>query len=713
MDFSPAVGILHSFTPRGSPSPPAVSGDDGFNKLPNLFLEQYLHTPQKTVSIMKEPKFILRLRTIITSAVARIDPVTILISCLGILIAYYVGIYATGKIHSASRWMGAMLSCTAVVTVLQIPTYKEALLPAWMRVFGTFLGALIAYIYLKLLPFSVVGMLLTVFILEALCMLLNIYNNGRIATITLVIIMLVSQMPGEISPASNALLRFFESAVGVGVGVALRWVIERWQRVRQRWLHRGQNEDGTPLNMDTMPLRLGHFRVLLVASMGQFIGGALATLVGVVIPLMQILSNASLSPLMQGVLASMSLTGIMVGSIIIGRWSDKRGYLRYLRLSPALILLGAILAIASTNHILLSIALFIMGFGVGGGYSLDSDYISEIMPRRWRLFMVGVAKATSAVGNIIIAFVCFYILKHWTTSDHWNGLFILIALLAIVMLLGSIRFEQSPAWLLSQGKIEEAQHAVRYFLGQDVEIGEITEKASSSAQGGWQNMLRGENLRRTLFCGVPWACEGYAVYGVGVFLPVLIMALGLSHGEIGTIAHTTSSVELTAYINLFVAAGFILGLLIVRRSSHTRQQTWGFLLSAIGLTLLIIGYIFHLPHWTIIVGLIIFFLFLNAGPHLITFILPPQIYPIADRGAGAGLAAAMGKAGAIAGVFTIPLLKSWGGVELVMAVTLALQLLGAAVTATLGKMLLPQGSHPWHFKAINSSEDDASEPTTN
>ena len=28
MDFSPAVGILPSFSPRGSPTPPAVSGDD-------------------------------------------------------------------------------------------------------------------------------------------------------------------------------------------------------------------------------------------------------------------------------------------------------------------------------------------------------------------------------------------------------------------------------------------------------------------------------------------------------------------------------------------------------------------------------------------------------------------------------------------------------------------------------------------------------------
>lgn len=634
---------------------------------------------------MKEPKFILRLRTIITSAVARIDPVTILISCVGILIAYYVGIYATGHIHSDTRWMGAMLSCTAVVTVLQIPTYKEALRPAWLRVFGTFLGALIAYIYLKLLPFSVVGMLVTVFILEALCMLLDIYNNGRIATITLVIIMLVSQMPGEIPPAANSLLRFFESAVGVGVGVALRWVIERWRSVRQRWMHRGERPDGKSLNMDDMPLRLGHFRVLVVASLGQVTGAALSTLIGVVIPLMQILLHTTLPPLKQALLASMSLMGIMVGSILIGRWSDRRGYLRYMRLSPALILLGAIIAISSTNSTVMMIALFVMGFGIGGGYSLDSDYVSEIMPRRWRLFMVGVVKASSAVGNVVMAFVCYYILGHWTTADHWNGMFLLVALMAVVMLLSAIRFEQSPGWLLSQGRREEAERAARYFLGQDVELGEVA--ATTEGVSVW-SLFRGESLRRTILCGLPWACEGYAVYGVGVFLPVLIMSLGLGRGEAGTIAHATSSVHLAAYVNLFVAAGFAAGLMAIRRSFNLRQQSVGFVVAALGLVLLMVGYALHLPRWTMIAGLALFELFINAGPHLMTFILPSQVYPIAERGAGAGVAAAAGKAGAVAGVFTIPLLLGWGGAEMVMAVTLALQLLGAAVTATLGRELL-------------------------
>lgn len=183
---------------------------------------------------MKEPKMIYRLRTSMQTAFARVHPFVLLLSCVGIALAYYVGAYATGQIHAASRWMGALLSCTSLVTVLQIPSYRESIRPALMRVFGTLLGAVIAYIYLIIFPFSVLGMLAATFILEAICMLLNIYNNGRIATITLLTIMLVSQMSPDADPATNCLLRFFESAVGAGVGIGFRWTIERWQRWRHK-----------------------------------------------------------------------------------------------------------------------------------------------------------------------------------------------------------------------------------------------------------------------------------------------------------------------------------------------------------------------------------------------------------------------------------------------------------------------------------------------
>jgi hypothetical protein len=338
------------------------------------------------------------------------------------------------------------------------------------------------------------------------------------------------------------------------------------------------------------------------------------------------------------------------------------------------------------------------------------------MPRRWRLFMVGAAKATSALGNLTMALACFYILLHWQDKNHWNGLFLLVALLAVVMITSSVRFEQSPGWLLARGRREEAEHSVRYFLGQDVEVGEISSRNQATELGrfSWRQMLGGDNLGRAILCGVPWACEGYGVYGVGVFMPTLIMALGIGQGAQGGIGHITSSVELSALVNVFVLVGFVLGLWRLRRSSHIGQQSLGFMLCAVGLAVIITGYTLHLASWVLIVGLIIFEIFLNAGPHLITFVLPPQIYPISERSAGAGLAAAMGKAGAIAGVVTTPLILKWGGVDAVLAVTLALQLVGAFVTASLGKGILGEGSRQWLFRRADSSfADESSNEATN
>ncbi|WP_297448990.1 MFS transporter [uncultured Alistipes sp.] len=631
------------------------------------------------------------IRRLVSNTMSRIHPFVLLVSCMGILLAYLTGMYVTGTLHAPSRWMGAMLACTSVVVVLQSPGYKESLRPGLMRVLGTFLGALIAYLYLSLLPFSVVGMLVSVFVLEMICMWLNIYNNGRIATITLLIILLVSQMNSHVDPAMNCMLRFFESVAGVGVGIGLLWVIERWNRFRQRLLRMGENKDGKPVEMDTMPLRWGHFKVLIVASLGQVTGAGLATLVGIVLPMIQLVRHPGLSSLAQGAVAATSLVGIMVGSVVFGAWSDRRGYLLFFRLCPAIILAASLFAFFSDNLPSLVVALFLMGMGIGGGYSLDSDYISEIMPRRWRLLMVGVAKASSSVGNVLVALVCVYLLDLWRDAVHWNGLLLLISALAVIMLLCRVRFAQSPGWLLAHGRTAEAQRAVRYFLGSDVVTGELNARSAQkeTPKVSWSGLFRRDNLSKVIFSGVPWACEGLGVYGIGVFMPVLIMSLGLGSAAEGPLGHIASSVRLSAYINLFVLAGFVLGLFLVNRWYHVRTQTWGFLLCAAGMGLLLAGHEFHWPVWVSLAGFMVFELFLNAGPHLMTFIIPPQIYPVSERGAGAGLAAAFGKLGAVIGVLFIPMLLKWGGMTAVLSVTIAVQLVGAAVTAFVGRRVLP------------------------
>lgn len=454
------------------------------------------------------------------------------------------------------------------------------------------------------------------------------------------------------------------------------------------------NEDSVKnvqINMATMPLCWGHLKVVISGSMGQLIGQGLATLISVVIPMVQLVSHPQLSAGMQGILGCISLIGIMIGAFVFGKLSDKYGYLLFFRLCPFLLVLSSGTAYFFHSLPVLLICLFIMGFSIGGEYSLDSDYISEIMPDKWKIFMVGVAKASSSVGNILVAVLCFFIVRTWHTATNWPELLFIITGLGGLTLATRIHFAQSPGWLMSKGKVKEAEKSVKYFLGNNVTmlVPETKTTSTDAPKDSFKTFLS-KNIKQVIFTGVPWACEGLGVYGIGIFMPTLVMALGIGglSDEASPLSHIVNSVEITIWLSVVMLVGFVIGLLIVRRFSHVKIQTYGFLFCAAGLLLLLVSYKFGWASWIAITGFMMFELFLNAGPHLITFILPSQIYPVADRGTGNGIAASIGKSGAVIGTFFIPVIMRWGGCTLTLAVTIAIMVIGGLITAVLGNKIM-------------------------
>lgn len=444
------------------------------------------------------------------------------------------------------------------------------------------------------------------------------------------------------------------------------------------------------VTIDNAPLTWRHYYITAVASLGQLIGTGLATLVSVIIPLYQIISRPELSSFMQGLVGAMDLIGIMVGSTILGKLSDRFGYLLFFRLCPAIICGAAIIALLFPSLSVLIICLFFMGFGIGGEYSLDSNYISQLMPTKWTFMMVGAAKAASAFGNIGVALVCFLVVDDWTNAALWPRLMWIMVVVSGLMIFLRIRWWESPKWLIDKGNLTQAEKDTRHFLGQDVNIAkeDITGKETVTAEtaelehpksrpGFWRR-----NWKNVIFTGVPWACEGLGVYGIGVFLPILVMALGLEHVSRGEtpIMHVDSSVEITLWISCIILPGFVLGLALINKIRPERIQWGGFLLSALFLLVLLLAYEHHWAKWISILAFMAFEMFLNMGPHLITFVLPPKVYPVADRGLGSGIAASLGKVGAVLGVFFIPVLLDAGGSKLVLIVSIIVMIVGGAVT---------------------------------
>ncbi len=144
---------------------------------------------------------------------------------IGVLLSYFLGSFLTFHLHEKTGYIGAMLACTSCIVVLQIGSLQDSLKLAWLRVIGTFLGAVMAIIYLLLFPFSVFGMIIAIFILDLICMMLRVPDNGKVASITLVVILIVSHYTAGLNPFLNGALRFFEAAVGTSIGIVMVWLM--------------------------------------------------------------------------------------------------------------------------------------------------------------------------------------------------------------------------------------------------------------------------------------------------------------------------------------------------------------------------------------------------------------------------------------------------------------------------------------------------------
>ena len=134
------------------------------------------------------------------------------------LAAYLAGVYFTSSFHGRSSIIGGLWCVISGIVVLQA-TSRDAWQSAVLRVLGTLIGATIGGFYLHLFPFSTIGMAVSVGLTVLFCQALNVPDHGRLAAITVALIIVISSGNPELSPFANAALRFSESVIGAGIAV--------------------------------------------------------------------------------------------------------------------------------------------------------------------------------------------------------------------------------------------------------------------------------------------------------------------------------------------------------------------------------------------------------------------------------------------------------------------------------------------------------------
>ncbi|MGL4780566.1 MAG: FUSC family protein [Bacteroidales bacterium] len=162
----------------------------------------------------------------IIKAIRRIKPGFIAAKTIAVFTSFVAGGALSVYFHNSSSYLGAMLAAISAIVVLQTEDLAKSMNQGWLRILGSFIGALLAFIYLSFFPFSLIGMCVSVFVLSMICMLLSVPDNGKMATVVLIWV-LIRSVDSDQSPLLNGFLRFTESSIGVGIGLITAYFLEK------------------------------------------------------------------------------------------------------------------------------------------------------------------------------------------------------------------------------------------------------------------------------------------------------------------------------------------------------------------------------------------------------------------------------------------------------------------------------------------------------
>ena len=169
------------------------------------------------------------------------------------------------------------------------------------------------------------------------------------------------------------------------------------------------------------------------------------------------------------VVMGMALWGTVIGAIFGGIPTNKWGRKKTLLAIGILYTLSAIGSALSNDPYVFAFFRFMGGLGVGASTIAAPAYISEIAPAKDRGRLVSLYQFNIVLG-ILVAFFSNYLLIGIGDND-WRWMLGVQAIPAIFYTLFVITIPESPRWLISQSRMEEAKKVMKIISpDQDSEL---------------------------------------------------------------------------------------------------------------------------------------------------------------------------------------------------------------------------------------------------
>lgn len=257
------------------------------------------------------------------------------------------------------------------------------------------------------------------------------------------------------------------------------------------------------------------------------------------------------------------LLGCAAGAFVAGRLSDIIGRKKTLLLAAAFFIISAYgsgIAGSSTEFVIYRI---IGGLAVGAASVLAPAYISEVTPAHLRGRMSSVQQVMIIVG-LTAAFLSNYLLAEfagssiepfWGGFEAWRWMFWIELLPATIFLLALFFIPESPRFLVTKGRNQDARSVLKELFGGEVadrKVGEIEASISQDHQPRLSDLIdrHSGKIRTIVWVGIGLATFQQLV-GINVVFyygAVLWQAVGFSESDALKINILSGSISIGAVL---------------------------------------------------------------------------------------------------------------------------------------------------------------------
>ncbi|HET7579209.1 MAG TPA: MFS transporter [Bacillales bacterium] len=364
----------------------------------------------------------------------------------------------------------------------------------------------------------------------------------------------------------------------------------------------------------------------------------------------------------------MNLVGYVVGTLILSPIADRIGRRNMLLITMLITGLGSLYTAFTYDYTNFIIARAITGVGIGADLAVVNTYINEMAPRQSRAKYTAMIFIMSGLGALLGIWLGLWLTTPATpfplglpfalaseSFDYgWRIMYVVGAVLALIGIIMRVRLPESPRWLVTAGREDEADQVVKnmeQLASERTTLPGVETVQFTTDQHSFPYRTIFSNktyLTRTILLLFVWLLSYVTVYSFSAGMTTLLVGLHYKPPEAGLIV-------------AFGVFGMVISAIVSYYIGEKLERKWWIIISAI-LTL-IGGVIVALAGVNLgmaVFGAIIVFFGFNLYVPM-TYTWTTENFPTRARTSGFALVDGLGHIGGGIGLLAIaPLIPALG-----------------------------------------------------